>query len=205
MFSSFRFATSFKNQGAKAVYIAAAPELVSVFERIEGVDKVILRNQASTVPHDYWVPGFSAGWVAGHDFDNFPSKPYLTPRHDSVEVWQAQILENAEMNLSQRLIFDIKGQKVLDYFPNGIDNEAPEYSEIVTQTSTMSLKQMVEGYKLSWFLITWHTGGFSQYIARFLRKYKNVSYSDFYTGFRNYLQFNDFWRIHENNYRPHRD
>jgi hypothetical protein len=119
-------------------------------------------------------------------------------QHDSVEVWQAQILENAEMNLSQRLLFDIRGQKVLDYFPNGIDNEAPEYSEIVTQTSTMSLNQMVEGYKLSWFLITWHTGGFSQYIARFLRKYKNVSYSDFYTGFRNYLQFNDFWRVHEN-------
>lgn len=119
-------------------------------------------------------------------------------QHDSVEVWQAQILENAEMNLSQRLLFDIRGQKVLDYFPNGIDNEAPEYSEIVTQTSTMSLNQMVEGYKLSWFLITWHTGGFSQYIARFLRKYKNVSYNDFYTGFRNYLQFNDFWRVHEN-------
>lgn len=119
-------------------------------------------------------------------------------QHDSVEVWQAQILENAEMNLSQRLIFDIRGQKVLDYFPNGIDNEAPEYSEIVTQTSTMSLDEMVEGYKLSWFLITWHTGGFSQYIARFLRKYLNLSYNDFYIGFRNYLQFNDYWRVKEN-------
>jgi predicted SAM-dependent methyltransferase len=86
-----RFATSFKQQGAKAVYIAAAPELVSVFERIEGVDKVILRNQASSVAHDYWVPGFSAGWIAGHDFTNFPSKPYLTPRQDSVEIWKGMI------------------------------------------------------------------------------------------------------------------
>jgi predicted SAM-dependent methyltransferase len=86
-----RFATSFKKAGAAHVYIAAAPELVSVFERIEGVDKVILRNQASTVVHDYWVPGFSAGWVAGHTFDNFPSKPYLTPIHDSVEVWKSMI------------------------------------------------------------------------------------------------------------------
>lgn len=86
-----RFATSFKNQGASKVYLAAAPELVSVFERIEGVDKVILRNQASSVAHDYWVPGFSAGWIAGHDFDNFPGKPYLTPRQESVDIWKSMI------------------------------------------------------------------------------------------------------------------
>lgn len=83
-----RFATNFKKQGAKEVYIAAAPELVSVFERIEGVDKVILRNQVNTVSHDYWVPGFSAGWISGCDFNNFPNKPYLTPQKDSVEVWK---------------------------------------------------------------------------------------------------------------------
>ena len=86
-----RFATSFKNLGAKHVYIAAAPELVSVFSRIEGVDKVILRNEAHTVEHDYWVPGFSAGWIAGHTFDDFPSKPYLTARTDSVELWKSFI------------------------------------------------------------------------------------------------------------------
>jgi len=118
-------------------------------------------------------------------------------QHDSVEVWQAQLLENAEMNLTQRSLFKIRGQKVLDYFPNGVDNEAPEYSEIVTSTSTMSLNEMVEGYKLSWFLITWHTGGFSQYVARFLRKYLNVSYNQFYNGFRNFLQNDSFWNEQE--------
>ena len=89
-----------------------------------------------------------------------------------------------------------------NYFPNGIDNEAPEYSEIVTQTSTMSLNQMVEGYKLSWFLITWHTGGFSQYIARFLRKYKNVSYNDFYEDpdKRNYIVSNE--KIEATGWKP---
>lgn len=86
-----RFATSYKKLGAKAVYVAAAPELVSIFERIEGVDKVILRNQAHTVQHDFWAPGFSAGWLAGHTFEDFPSKPYLTPRSESVEVWKSFI------------------------------------------------------------------------------------------------------------------
>ena len=118
-------------------------------------------------------------------------------QHDSIEVWQAQILENAEMNLSQRKEFSIKGMKVTDYFPNGVDNEAPEYSEIVTETSTMSLDEMVEAYKLSWFLITWHTGGFSQYISRFLRRYKDIPYKQFYTDFRKYLQTDSFWKQQE--------
>lgn len=84
-----RFATSFKKMGAKSVYIASSPELVSVFERISGVDGVILRNQANTVPHDFWVPGFSAGWITGHTFENFSSDPYLLPKHESVEIWKS--------------------------------------------------------------------------------------------------------------------
>jgi hypothetical protein len=83
-----RFASSFKKNGASHVYIASSPELISVFSRMEGVDGVILRNQAHTVKHDYWVPGFSAGWIAGHDFTDFPSGPYLTPRPESIEVWK---------------------------------------------------------------------------------------------------------------------
>ena len=38
-----RFAQSFKALGADKVYLAAAPELVSIFSRIEGVDGVILQ------------------------------------------------------------------------------------------------------------------------------------------------------------------
>ena len=83
-----RFATSFKKLGAAKVYLAASPEVVSIFERIEGVEKVILRNEANTVAHDFWVPGFSAGWVAGHTFDDFPSDPYLSAKPESMELWK---------------------------------------------------------------------------------------------------------------------
>lgn len=82
-----RFATSFKKLGAKKVYLASVPELVSVLSRIEGVDKVILRDQAHTVEHDFWVPGFSAGYIAGHTFNTLPSDPYLTPLDDYVKRW----------------------------------------------------------------------------------------------------------------------
>jgi hypothetical protein len=86
-----RFVQSFKKLGADKVYLAAAPELVSVLERIEGCDGVILRNQSHLVAHDFWVPGFSAGWVSGNTFKNFPGKPYISAKPDSVEVWKEVI------------------------------------------------------------------------------------------------------------------
>jgi hypothetical protein len=87
-----RFAPSFKKLGASKVYLAADPGLHCLFNRIEGVDGIIMRNQAHTVEHDYWVPGFSAGWIAGHTFnDDFPNKPYLVPNLDSVRIWKELI------------------------------------------------------------------------------------------------------------------
>lgn len=138
--------------------------------------------------------------LPGETFESWENTLYNVfeaGQHDSIEVWQAQILENAEMNLTQRNLYKIRGMKVLDYFPNGDDIEAPEYSEIVTETSTMSINEMVDAYKLSWFLITWHTGGFSQYVSRFIRKYKGESYKNFYTKFRKFLETDDFWKNEE--------
>lgn len=86
-----RFATSYKKLGAEKVYLAADPTIKSVMSRIEGVDGVILRNQAHTVQHDYWIPGFSAGWLAGHTYEDFPGKPYLTANPSSVEIWKSII------------------------------------------------------------------------------------------------------------------
>lgn len=83
-----RFATSLKKLGAAKVYIAAAPEVIGIFSRIKGVDGVILRDQAHTVQHDYWIPGFSAGWLCGHEYDNFPNDPYITALPQSVEIWK---------------------------------------------------------------------------------------------------------------------
>jgi radical SAM superfamily enzyme YgiQ (UPF0313 family) len=118
-------------------------------------------------------------------------------QHDSIEAWQAQILENSEMNLVQRKTHNMRGQFVTDYFPNEEGNVATEFSEIVTSTSTMGIDEMIEAYKWTWFLITWHTGGFSQYVARFLRKYRNEPYENFYKKFRKFLQKDEFWKSEE--------
>lgn len=86
-----RFAKSYKSMGAKKVIIACAEELKSLFSRVEGVDEVVNRGKAHELEHDYWIPGFSAGWVAGHTFDNFPNEPYLFPLKEYVDKWKNKI------------------------------------------------------------------------------------------------------------------
>ena len=96
-----RFATSFKKLGAENVYLAADPSLHTMLERIEGVTRCITRADAHTVHHDYWLPGFSAGWLSGHTFDDFPSSPYLNARQESVDIW-AQVLKSDKKKVGIR-------------------------------------------------------------------------------------------------------
>jgi hypothetical protein len=86
-----RFAHSLKRMGARQVIVAASPELLDVFGSMPDVDAVITRDQANTVAHDYWLPGFSAGWVCGHSFDDLYHEPYLIALSSSVKVWNSFI------------------------------------------------------------------------------------------------------------------
>ena len=153
-----RFATSFKKLGASHVYIASAPELVSVFERIEGVDKVILRNQSSSVSHDYWVPGFSAGWVSGHTFDDFPNEAYLTPRADSVEVWKGMI-NSEKIKVGIRWAGNPKFEhQQFRRFPENFITNLAKYPElqIYSLQKDHNLINLPEGVTdLQHFLISW--------------------------------------------------
>lgn len=153
-----RFATSFKKLGAKHVYLAAAPELGSVLSRIEGVDKVILRNQASTVAHDFWVPGFSAGWLAGHTFEDFPGKPYLTPRHESVEIWK-QIINSDKIKVGIRWAGNPKYEhQQFRKFPEPFITNLVKYPElqIYSLQRDHNIVELPEGVNdLQYFLLSW--------------------------------------------------
>ena len=96
-----RFAITLKKLGAKDVFIASSKETKSIFERIDGVAKVIERNQSHLVQHDYWLPGFSAGWVCGHTFENFPNFPYLRPNESYVSKWR-KIIDSKKIKVGIR-------------------------------------------------------------------------------------------------------
>lgn len=97
-----RFATDFKKLGFSKVYLAAAPEIAQLFTRVEGCDGVILRDAAHTVDHDYWIPGFSSGWLSGATYENLSGKPYLTANPQSIEIWQQFIKTDKKFKVGIR-------------------------------------------------------------------------------------------------------
>lgn len=125
-----RFAASYKALGASKVYLAAAPELVSILSSVPGVDGVILRNQSHTVPHDYWIPGFSAGWVAGHDYTNIPNEQYLFANPKSVEMWKA-IINSDKPKIGIRWSGNPKFEhQQFRRFPNEFITQLSEYKDV---------------------------------------------------------------------------
>lgn len=104
--------------------------------------------------------------------------------HHGIDMIQCQLLENAEMNLSQRSIHKMKTKEVIDYMSQATDiNEGPvETIEIVTETSSMPRADMLEAQVWSSFMQVFHISGFSSQISRYLRKSHNISYKDFYDG-----------------------
>lgn len=155
-----KFATSFKKQGAKAVYLAADPSLHSLFSRIEGVDRVIQRNQAHLVQHDYWVPGFSSGWVAGHTFENMPNQPFLHANPDSVRIWQELIkADEGQIKVGIRWAGNPKFEhQQFRRFPEQFMTNLAKYPElkVFSFQRDHNVIQLPEGITdLQHFLISW--------------------------------------------------
>lgn len=97
-----RFAKVLKEKGAAKVYYTADPSLISILSRVEGIDKVIRKSELSTVPHDYWVPAFSAGWVCGLEYEDISGKPYLSVKEESREVWKTFLATDKKLKVGIR-------------------------------------------------------------------------------------------------------
>ena len=115
-------------------------------------------------------------------------------QHSGIEFFQAQLLENAEMNLTQRSEHAIAAIKVYDYLSGNDDGDGiPEAVEVVTSTRDLPLEHMLECQEFAWFINTWHINGISQWYSRFLHKACGVSYQQFYTGLQAWLGENAAW------------
>jgi radical SAM superfamily enzyme YgiQ (UPF0313 family) len=112
-------------------------------------------------------------------------KLFKMGNHTGISVFQAQLLENAEMNLLQRKIYKIKGSTVWDYMEGNQDPDDPykEGVEVIIATKDMPLEDMLDCQLFSWFIITCHVNGLTNWISRILDKHDLKTYEEFYTGF----------------------
>jgi putative methyltransferase len=114
---------------------------------------------------------------------------YKAGNHTGITVYQAQLLENAEMNLTQRKMYKLQGQVVYDYLV-GSNNEKNlrEGVEIVVSTRDLPLDKMLQAQLHAWYQNTFHINGMTNYISRVLFKLHGVEYRDFYEKLYQYIE-----------------
>jgi hypothetical protein len=128
--------------------------------------------------------------------DNF-WKLFRMGNHTGLTVFQAQLLENAEMNLLQKKLFKIGSQRVTDYFSGSYSNENIEEGiDVITSTIDLPFETMLDAEIFSWFITTFHINGISTLLSRVVYKHLNIDYSVFYEDLFQYLQ-NDEWYLKE--------
>jgi tRNA A37 methylthiotransferase MiaB len=119
---------------------------------------------------------------------------YDLNQHTGITVFQAQLLENAEMNLLQKKLFKITSQPVTDYFAGSYSVEHIEESiDVITGTKDMPTPLMLDAQIFAWFQTTFHINGFATLIARFVNKHLGISYNDYYEDLFEYCKSNQWF------------
>lgn len=113
--------------------------------------------------------------------------------HNSLDFIQAQILENAEMNYGQKNFYKMETVEVYDYM-SGIDElgDCVESIDIVISTRSMPYNDMIEAQVWTSFIIALHLNSLTSWVARFLRKYLDITYADFYNNLYQFMKI-DGW------------
>lgn len=116
---------------------------------------------------------------------------YDLNQHTGITTFQAQLLENAEMNLLQKKLYKITSQPVTDYFAGSYSVEhIEERIDVITGTKDMPIETMLDAQIFAWFQTTFHINGFATLIARFINKYLGISYDKYYEDLFEYCQGN---------------
>ncbi len=103
-------------------------------------------------------------------------------QHNAIESWLAQLLENAHLNTpGQRTEHEIDTVVVKDYI-SGFEEEdgISESVTLVRGTKDMPMPKFIDSWMYAWMINNFHNYGWTQILSRFLRKYKDMSYFEFY-------------------------
>ena len=117
--------------------------------------------------------------------------------HMGITFHKAQILENAELNLSQRDEFDIKTATIYDYFSdNYTQDNIKEHMQVVIATNLIPFEEMLELWLWNNFIKAFHVSGLCVYVTRFYNKHYGIEYKHFYDALY-YFAKQDSWFANE--------
>lgn len=120
-------------------------------------------------------------------------KLFKAGNHTGVTIYMAQLLENAEMNLTQREEYGLEAVTVYDYLDgaNNLD-ELREGIQVVVGTKDMPRPVTLEAVMFSWFLNTFHINGITTFLSRFMYERYGIEYETFYERLYEFLK-SDNW------------
>jgi len=115
-------------------------------------------------------------------------------QHDSLSIYHAMLLTNAEMNSPEyRKLHGIQSQVVPLLLLHGTveDEDLIEYYEVVTGTASMPTAKWVDCSIFAWSIQAFHCLNLTQAISVVLKDQFKVEYKDFYTNLFAFLEQSD--------------
>ena len=120
-------------------------------------------------------------------------KIFRAGNHTGINILQAQLLENAEMNLLQKKLWKIDSVPVYDYMSGSYgDVDLSECVDVVVSTKDIPRETMLDTLVWNSFIQTFHINGLTTYIARYLARAHSIDYSEFYDQLYDYVR-QDSW------------
>ena len=108
-------------------------------------------------------------------------KIFRAGNHTGINILQAQLLENAEMNLLQKRMWRLEAVPVYDYMSGSYgDTDLQECVDVVVSTKDIPREAMLDTLVWNSFIQTFHINGLTTYTARFFERYLDIDYSEFY-------------------------
>jgi putative methyltransferase len=130
-------------------------------------------------------------------------------QHHYVDVWWAQLLENAELNSpQQRAEHMIKSLKLPRIVVGSIPDEVIEYEHLIVENRYMTTEELINCYVFSSIIIGFHyLTGITNILSRFLVKIGSRSYDEFYAHLESEILQGNHWISQpfiDLNYKMHR-
>lgn len=108
-------------------------------------------------------------------------KIFRAGNHTGINILQAQLLENAEMNLLQKKMWRLEAVPVYDYMSGSYgDQDLNECVDVVVSTKDIPRENMLDTMVWNTFIQTFHINGLTTYISRYLERAQQIDYSEFY-------------------------